>query len=570
MKKILVIDDEERLRTNIMELLKLEGFQTYGAKDGHLGIQLAQEQLPDLILCDVTMPDKNGYEVLESLRTNPTTNAIPFIFLTARAAMSDLRKGMNLGADDYLTKPFTRSELMGVISTRLAKQAAVTERFLNEIKQVEEKLNHLILYDTLTSLPNRRLWQEEFSLTQTRLKEKLLPVVMLGLDRFNRIISSLGHAQGDTLLKEVAEKLVSCLGSQKVISRLQAEQFAIILPPVNSPEEANQHAQALIDVLSQPIRVDNQEVFLTTSVGMAFYPQDGENADALIKNAGAAMVHAEKQGGNNFLIYNPKMNLGTSEELTLEASLRHALVRSELRVYFQPQVSLTTGQITGAEALVRWQHPERGMISPVDFIPLAEENGLIILIDEWVLRAVCEKVLEWKAKGFPLKVAVNLSARQFSQSDLSSRIANILAESGLPPNHIELELTESSIVQNPEMAANTLSVLKATGLHISIDDFGMGQSSLGYLRRFTLDTLKIDRSFVRNVNLNPKNAAITKAIIEMAHGLGLRVIAEGVETAEELAFLRQNKCNDMQGFFFSRPLPASDFEELLVSGKRLQ
>lgn len=569
MKKILVIDDEERLRTNIMELLKLEGFQTYGAKDGHLGILMAQEQVPDLILCDVTMPDKNGYEVLESLRTNPTTNAIPFIFLTARATMSDLRKGMNLGADDYLTKPFTRSELMSVISTRLAKQAAVTERFINEIKQVEEKLNHLIMYDTLTNLPNRRLWQEEFNLSQAQLKGKQLPVVMLGLDRFNRIISSLGHTTADILLKEVADRLVNFLGNQKYISRIQAEQFAIILPPVNNPAEAQQHAQALIDVLSQPIRTEDHEVFLTTSMGMAFYPQDGENADALIKNAGAAMVHADRQGGNNYLIYNSKMNLGTSEELSLEASLRHALVRAELRVFYQPQVSLTTGQITGAEALVRWEHPERGMISPVDFIPLAEENGLIILIDEWVLRAVCDKILEWKAKGFLLKVAVNLSARQFSQSDLSSRIASILAESGLPPNHIELELTESSIVQNPEMAANTLNVLKATGLHISIDDFGMGQSSLGYLRRFTLDTLKIDRSFVRNVNLNTKNAAITRAIIEMAHGLGLRVIAEGVETSEELEFLQQNKCDDMQGFYFSRPLPSNDFEKLLFSGKRL-
>ncbi len=552
-----------------MELLKLEGFQTYGAKDGHLGILMAQEQVPDLILCDVTMPDKNGYEVLESLRTNPTTNAIPFIFLTARATMSDLRKGMNLGADDYLTKPFTRSELMSVISTRLAKQAAVTERFINEIKQVEEKLNHLIMYDTLTNLPNRRLWQEEFNLSQAQLKGKQLPVVMLGLDRFNRIISSLGHTTADILLKEVADRLVNFLGNQKYISRIQAEQFAIILPPVNNPAEAQQHAQALIDVLSQPIRTEDHEVFLTTSMGMAFYPQDGENADALIKNAGAAMVHADRQGGNNYLIYNSKMNLGTSEELSLEASLRHALVRAELRVFYQPQVSLTTGQITGAEALVRWEHPERGMISPVDFIPLAEENGLIILIDEWVLRAVCDKILEWKAKGFLLKVAVNLSARQFSQSDLSSRIASILAESGLPPNHIELELTESSIVQNPEMAANTLNVLKATGLHISIDDFGMGQSSLGYLRRFTLDTLKIDRSFVRNVNLNTKNAAITRAIIEMAHGLGLRVIAEGVETSEELEFLQQNKCDDMQGFYFSRPLPSNDFEKLLFSGKRL-
>jgi len=572
MKKILVIEDEEFVRENILELLDAEGFDVFGAQNGHIGVDLAKAKMPDLILCDVMMPGLDGYGVLTTIRQDPLMAAIPFIFLTAKAAKADFRQGMELGADDYITKPFTRAELLGAIGTRLKKQAAVEELYHIELQQAKAQLDYLIHNDSLTNLPNRLSLRERFKQVQPTdsNNEQLVTVLCLGIDRFNQINDNLGHAVGDLLIKSVAERLSACVGNQNTVARLNADQFAIILATVEHKKEAGNVAQTLLDNLSQTFRLAGQEIFITASLGIAVYPRDGAEVEQLLNHANIAMAKAKQQGGDQYEYYTPAYNIGSADRLVLQSSLRYALERQELVVYYQPQVNLQTGEIVGAEALVRWQHPERGLVSPDKFIPIAEETGLIVPIGEWVLHTACQQVKLWQTEGFPsLRVAVNLSSRQFSQIDLRHQLVQILIATGLDPKYIELELTESMLVQNTEVAIRRLNALKALGVTIAIDDFGTGYSSLSYLQQFPFDILKIDRCFIRNITENANNAAITKAIIEMAKSLNLKLIAEGVETEAELSFVCQHQCDGMQGYLFSRPIPAPEFHQLLMAGKRL-
>jgi len=400
MKKILVIEDEQVIRENILKLLKAEGFDVTGAENGSQGLNAAVSNVPDVIICDVMMPELDGYGVLMALRSNPVTATVPFVFLTGKADRSEMRQGMELGADDYLTKPFSKAELVGAISSRLKKQEAVAEQ-----------------YHTLRS-------------------------------------------QSSEFIQDTAHKLQQ-----------------------------------------------------------------------------------------------------------IKTNLCHALEREEFQVYYQPQVNVHTGKIISAEALVRWLHPQKGLISPAEFIPAAEETGFIVPLGEWVLQTACKQMQVWQNAGFSLRIAVNLSPRQFHQPDLSSRVAQILAETGLEPNSLELELTESLMVEDAESAIATLQHLKNLGVCISLDDFGTGYSSLSYLTQYPFDTLKIDRCFISNITDGCTNAAIVKAIIEMAHSLCLEVIAEGVETEAEKDFLWRYECDTMQGYLFSPPLTAADFEHLLIEGK---
>lgn len=588
MKKILVIEDEEFVRENIVELLDVEGFEVIGAENGHIGLDVAKVLVPDLILCDVMMPELDGFGVLAQLRQDSKMAAIPFIFLTAKAAKSDFRQGMELGADDYITKPFTRAELLGAIASRLKKQAAVQENFQTELQQAKEKLNYLIHHDSLTNLPNRLSLRERFKQVKPTNSdsEQLVTVLCLGLDRFNPINDNLGQATGDLLIKAVAERIKDCVESQDIVARLNADQFAIILPWDRHPRLSNESqntcpttqykkvvgdvAQNILNKLSQTFEIGNRELFVTASIGIAFDLGDGTDIEQLLNHANTAMLQAKQQGGDQYEFYSIAFNIGSSDRLALQSSLRHALERQELLVYYQPQVDLKTGQIVGAEALVRWQHSERGLVSPDKFIPIAEETGLIIPIGEWVLQTACQQTKIWHEAGFSdLRIAVNLSSRQFNQIDFSHQLVSILREISLDPKYIELELTESMLVQNTEVAIRRLNALKSLGVEIAIDDFGTGYSSLSYLQQFPFNILKVDRSFIHDITKNPNNAAITRAIIEMAKSLNLKVIVEGVETEAELAFSCHHQCDVMQGYIFSRPLPAHDFEKLLISKKRL-
>ena len=572
MKTILVIEDEEFVRENILELLDAEGFQAFGAENGKIGFELAKVKVPDLILCDVMMPGLDGYGVLTALRQDSVLASIPFIFLTAKASKSDLRQGMELGADDYLTKPFTRAELLGAIGTRLKKQAAVEDRYYAELQQTKAKLNYLIHNDSLTNLPNRFSLREQFKQIQKTdsSPEQLVTVLSVGLDRFNQINTHLGNSIGDLLLKAVAERLSVCVGNQGIVARLNDDQFAVILATIKHRNEASQIAQDILTRLSETFELGGQEIFVTASLGIALCPRDGTEIEQLLNHAHIAMMKAKQQGGDHYEFYATAYNIGSSDRLALQTSLRYALEREELEVYYQPQVNLKTGEIFGAEALVRWQHPERGLVLPSKFIPIAEETGLIVPIGEWVFYTACKQVKVWQNSGFPsLQIAVNLSSRQFSQLDLRHRLVQIIINTGIEPKYIELELTESMLVQNTEVAIRRLNALKALGVKIAIDDFGTGYSSLSYLQQFPFDVLKIDRCFIRNITENTSNAAITEAIIAMAKNLNLKLIAEGVETEDELSFVCQHQCDGMQGYLFSRPVPVQEFHQLLLTNKRL-
>ena len=572
MKKILVIEDEEFVRENIEELLDAEGFDVISAENGRIGVDLAKVMIPDLILCDVMMPELDGYNVLTALRQDSVTAAVPFIFLTAKSAKTDFRQGMELGANDYITKPFTRAELLGAIASRIKYDDKVREHYNIELQQAKEQLNYLIHNDSLTNLPNRLSLRERFKQIQPTDtdNEQLVTILCLGLDRFNQINENLGHAIGDLLLKAVAERLTACVEAGDTVARLDTDQFAIILATTQHKQEVGNIAQTILESISQTFALAGQEIFITASMGIAIYPRDGQEIEQLLNHANTAMVHAKQQGGDQYQYYTVAYNIGSSDRLALQTTLRYALERGELQLYYQPQVNLQTGQIVGAEALLRWHHPERGLVSPDKFIPLAEETGLIISIGEWVLHTACKQTKAWQTAGFSsLRVAVNLSSRQFSQIDLRHQLVQILMETGLDPKYIELELTESMLVQNTEVAIRRLNALKALGVEIAIDDFGTGYSSLSYLQQFPFDILKIDRCFIRNITENSNNAAITKAIIEMAKSLNLKLIAEGVETEAELSFVCKHKCDGMQGYLFSRPVPAHEFEQLLTSGKCL-
>jgi diguanylate cyclase (GGDEF)-like protein/PAS domain S-box-containing protein len=457
-------------------------------------------------------------------------------------------------------------------------------RDITEHKRAEEQIVYLAYHDTLTGLPNRPSFKDHLNqaLIHAKRYERQVATLYLDLDRFKHINETLGHNVGDLLLRAVAERLVNCIRKSDVIARLSTDEltttvarlggdeFAILLTEIIQVQDAARVARRILDVLSQPFILDTQEVFITASIGITVYPFDGEDVDTLLKNADAAMYHAKDQGRNNYQFYTQSMNATSFEKLVLENNLRRALDRQQFLLYYQPQLDIRTREIVGVEALIRWQHPDMGLVSPAAFISLAEETGLIIPIGEWVLRIACAQNRAWQAAGLPsIRVTVNLSGSQFRQETLLGTIDQVLRDTGLDPHYLELELTESIIMKDAEATITMLYKLKSMGLRLSIDDFGTGYSSLSYLKRFPLDTLKVDRSFVRNVTTDPDDAAITTAIIAMAHSLNLKVIAEGVETEKQLAFLSKQKCDEMQGYLFSPPVPAAVLTQLLQSGKHL-
>jgi diguanylate cyclase len=571
-QKILVIEDETPIRTNILKILNFKGFETVGAEDGEVGIEQAKRHLPDLIICDIMMPQVDGYGVLYALRQDPETAAIPLIFLTAKAERSDLRQGMNLGADDYLTKPFSSAELLEAVSARLAKQSSVTQPYLDEIKRAAENLSRVAYLDPLTSLPNRIFLRHKLqeTLGQADRRQQKVGVLCLNLDRFSAVNASLGNWVGDLLLQAVADRLTNWAADDVTIARFGGDEFSLIFPATSQPQMVVMLQQLLL-TLTKPYRLANQQdVFVAVSLGVALYPDHSDSADQLLTQADAARRFCRKQGGNTYQFYDAGMVTADTERRALEVDLNAALERSEFLLHYQPQVNAITGRMVGVEALLRWQHPTRGMVSPGEFIPIAEETGAIIAIGAWVLRAACLEVKAVQASCLvPLRVSVNLSAQQFRQKDLVEMVSQILKETELDPHQLVLELTETSVMEDIEAAVNTLQAFKAMGIEISIDDFGTGYSSLSYLRRLPLDVLKVDRSFVSQVTESEHDAAIATAVIAMAKSLKLKVIAEGVETEAQLAFLRQQGCYLIQGFLYSRPLPIAEIQALLGDDRRL-
>jgi diguanylate cyclase (GGDEF)-like protein len=440
-----------------------------------------------------------------------------------------------------------------------------------ERKHAEDQLTHLAQFDTVTGLPNRHLFRDRLgqSLTQAQRSERQVAVLFIDLDRFKAVNDTYGHAVGDTLLKQVAARLGECVRSGDTVARLSGDEFAVVLSGMAKADDAGMVAQKVVNALAAPFELDGHQAYISASIGVSLYPGDGDQVDTLLKNADTAMYRAKQQGRNGYQFYLPEMNERLMERLQLETKLRGALDRGEFRLHYQPKVSLDTGAISGFEALLRWQQGER-LVSPADFIPILEDTGLIVPVGEWVLRGVCEQIRQWQERGIAARpVAINLSTRQFQHKNLVLMVAQILRETGVAPDLLELELTESLLMSDAKEAAEMLHELKSLGVRLSIDDFGTGYSSLAYLKRFPLDTLKIDREFIRDTVTDPDDATLTLTIINLAHSMRLKVVAEGVETGAQLDFLRRNGCDEMQGYYFARPMPAEECLQALIEDRRL-
>jgi diguanylate cyclase (GGDEF)-like protein/PAS domain S-box-containing protein len=431
------------------------------------------------------------------------------------------------------------------------------------------QMTHSAQHDVLTSLPNRLLLNDRItqSIAVARRQKKHLAVIFLDLDRFKYINDSLGHAIGDELLQSISKRLLANVRGSDTVSRQGGDEFVILLAEIARPEDAAISAQKLLHSLSAPHSLGGQELRIDGSIGISVYPADGQDAEKLIKNADTAMYHAKESGRNNFQFFKADMNLKAVERQSLEGNLRCALEREEFQLHYQPIVNLESGEITGAEALIRWQQPDRGLVPPAQFVPIAEDCGLILPIGRWVLREACRQARAWQDAGLPpLPIAVNVSAVEFRDKGFVEGVRKVLSETGLSAQYLELELTEGVLMEDAESAASVLLELKAMGVRIAIDDFGTGYSSLSYLRKFPIDALKIDRSFIHQDTTDPDESTIVSAVIAMGRSLKLRVVAEGVETLEELTILRALQCDEAQGFYFSRPVAAAQFADLLQKG----
>ena len=568
MPKVLIIEDEPSVRLNIVELLEAEGFEVLEAADGRDGLNLIYRGQPDLVVCDIRLPELDGFEVLEHLRRSPKFATLPFIFLTACTERSDQRRGMDLGADDYITKPCTAEELRGAIWSRLQRR----KHYEVELDQAKAQLEQALYSDRLTQLPNRLSLRDQFQ-TFSRTAQATghcVNILCIGIDRFNRINEALGYHLGDLVLQYTAKTLQDSLEPGDFLARITGDQFIALLDRPDH-EAGYSAAEQCLQQMMVPMVLEDREIFGAGSIGIVTYPQHGKNIDSLIKRANGAMQRAKRQGGNRICVYDAQLDNVTLDKFSLEADLRQAIDQEKLQVYYQPRINLKTGKIVGAEALLRWFHPTRGFISPSIFIPLAEEIDLIGTIDEWVLRQACQQIRQWQLEQLPLiTVSVNLSARQFNQPNLDHRILSILAAADLDPDWLEMEITESSLVQAPESAAQVLQQLRTIGIRIALDDFGTGYSSLSYLQQFPLDTLKIDQSFIRNIGRSSRSVAITLATLRMAKDLRLAVVAEGVETEDDLLFLCHHNCDSIQGYLFSPPVPPDQLRAMLQAKRSLK
>lgn len=556
--RVLVVDDRRATRIAIRNVLEKEGYLVVEAENGETAIRQFLLHKPDVILMDVVMPVMDGLEACKEIKKSPEGKQAQILMFTDREDEHSVEKAFHAGAADFIAKPINWEELKHRVYR------------LFHMRRMEEAIQRQVYYDSLTNLPNRLLLTDRLvvALNQAAIKSWEAAVLSMNLRNFSLINDAFGYDAGDMILQSVATRLRTVVEKDATLSRMGEDDFVIVLPRVLHEGNATSLAEKILLCIKEPFLVADQKVFVGINIGISLYPNDGGDAHTLIKNAETAAERSAKQKHNTYCFYNPEMNSRALERISMENLLRYAIQKGEFVVYYQPHVNCNTRDVRGVEALVRWNHPEKGMISPMDFIPLAEETGLILPLGEWVLETACTQVKLWHDAGIEMDLSVNISALQFQQVNLVETVWKIVTKTGLEPRWLTLEITESVAMGDVSHTMETLLALRQMGIRISIDDFGTGYSSLNYLKRLPINELKIDRSFVRDVTVDHDDAAIVRMVIALGKVLQLEIVAEGVETWEQLNFLKEQQCQKVQGFLFGKPLPAEEFECLMREARR--
>jgi diguanylate cyclase (GGDEF)-like protein len=583
--RILVVDDQPDNRNILSRLFSRRGFEIVQAADGATALHFIEQQNFDAVLLDIVMPGMNGFEVLKAIRASHSASHLPVIMVTAKVDTEDVVEALQLGANDYLTKPINFSVAFARVQSQIARKLAErqladhvqrleasNQRLENEIaerEQSEARVRYMAQHDSLTGLNNRAHFRDQLIRALGRADEDRgsLALLFIDLDHFKLINDTLGHRIGDLLLVAIGERLKNSVDTSDTVARLGGDEFAVIHNVRGQPESAGQLADRIMKAVELPYDIEGHRLEPSCSIGIAIAPDDGNDPDVLLSNADLALYRAKAEGRGARRSFEPEMTARAHARRALETDLRRALEAGQFELHYQPVCNLSSGRISGAEALLRWNHPEHGMIPPADFIPLTEEIGLIAPIGDWVLREACNEARCWPEH---VKLALNLSAVQFRGCGVVPNVVNALAMSALTPGRLELEITETTLLDDNKNTTQALHQLQSLGARIVMDDFGTGYSSLSYLRKFPFDKIKIDRSFVRELPGDKDSSAIVRSIINLANSIGMATTAEGVETEEQRIHLQAEGCTEAQGFLFSHPLPVADLRALFAKAERVR
>ena len=571
---ILIIDDDEQIRSLLKELLAGR-FDCVDVGSAEEALSVLGAMRFNLVISDIQMGGLSGLDLVPLVLERAPETVV--VMVSGQQTIESAIEAMRAGAFDYITKPLDLRHVEAAVGRALEHQRLLQEKRKYEnhleelVRERTAQIEHLAFYDALTGLPNRALLSDRFSqaLAGAGRSQRKVGLILIAIDRFRKINETLGHRIGDLLLKQVAARLQTRVKNDDTLARSGDDEFALLSTRVKGTEELADVSQAIAEVLKPSFSVKGNQIYVTGCRGVSLFPDDGQDTEIIMRNAAAALFRAKELGGNCHQFYTADMNARAMEHLALENSLRGAIEDRQLINYYQPVLDLASGKVVGMEALVRWQHPEFGLLAPGKFIHLAEDTGLILEVTDLVLSNACVQARDWRANGCgDLRMAVNISARQFQDQSFLEKILRILEETRMDPRSLELEITETSIMENADSAAQALSAIRKLGVRIAIDDFGTGYSSLSYLKRLPIDTVKLDQSFVKGATSDPCDAALVMAIITLAHNLRLRVIAEGVETEEQCAFLRLLRCDEGQGYLFGKPAPPVAFDSTLHAGPK--